>query len=459
MRSDSPARMTYSESGGSRFLRSATVRATGLFAGVLILVMVALLVGRPMSPERAKELCVINMTLPAPFRLLLNCDVTEFLRMAHEPSTLLEPENSRQSRPVFILAGAAAGLLFTPVAMLLQPLVPADPGPTWRKVDKVQFGLQAYLPVYLGYLALNVGALLGAFVLACRSARLPATMQDYGLVVFACIGTLMVSNDVVKAFVWSPHTQMFNILFPVGGLWMILRNRILGPSELLLASVAIGVGMLAYGAAGMLLVCLWAGQAWALHKAGRPPLTRRLLALAAVSLVLCAIPPVAWYLFVTFSIGSFELIETRKYNQIVWIAQAASEGFGTLASTVARKTWFFTSQMLRQALPVLFALAAITAWVLGQSRTKRAWLQEMREPAAAAVGVCALFVAFYTFIGYQDERLAYAGVGPLIVLACIAVHRAEPHLDGGWPRAAAWAAGGFAAACAAFTVLKDGPYS
>src|SRR5258708_6669897 len=94
-----------SEGGRRRYVLLSHAAQGLTFLLVLMTIMVALLYGKPMSPAAATKFYVVSIPLPGPFRLLLNVDSPEFMRMANQPATLFEKDNGRQSRPAYIIAG------------------------------------------------------------------------------------------------------------------------------------------------------------------------------------------------------------------------------------------------------------------------------------------------------------------------------------------------------------------
>src|SRR4051794_2622490 len=82
----------------------------------LAVLLVGLLIGPRVPDDQQSARCVVNIHLPGPFGISLNCDSPEFLRLANTPSGLLEPKNTRQPRPGLILA---ATLISRPILPLV----------------------------------------------------------------------------------------------------------------------------------------------------------------------------------------------------------------------------------------------------------------------------------------------------------------------------------------------------
>jgi hypothetical protein len=89
--------------------------------------MLGLLLGQPMSIKRANELCISQAAFGTHVRLIMNCDSFDFMELLANPRALMRMGENRQSRPVFIIAGAILGRVFEPVANVLLPLLTARP--------------------------------------------------------------------------------------------------------------------------------------------------------------------------------------------------------------------------------------------------------------------------------------------------------------------------------------------
>lgn len=312
------------------------------FVVALAAIMLALLIGDSLPPERAQALCLYSLKLPGPARLLLNCDSNEFMLNANDPASLLEPGAARQTRPALIIAAYVGSFITAPIAKLIEPFMPQDPGDTVKNVEKAHLGLRTLLPVYLSYLALNLIFLVGAFLFYTATLR-EVTNADTVLAtgLLTLVGFLLAGNDVVKAFVWSPHTQMLNIFIPVLGCWLLTHPIERSIWSLVLWSLALAIGILGYAAFVILLPCLIGSQILARHARGSQWLRVRSAAEVALVGVLSAIPVLLWGALLHLFVGSITLIETSRYHEVVWIAEAWAEGPRALLVAVGTKSWFF----------------------------------------------------------------------------------------------------------------------
>jgi hypothetical protein len=296
----------------------------------LSVIMLGLFVGPRVPDERQAEFCVVNVHLAGPFGISLNCDSPDFMRLAREPAGLLEPRDARQSRPGLIVAAAALALPLTPLADLAERAgaraARADIDPS-----RVANSLANDFPGYVAYIGLNVAFLLMSFALF---RRICAPLVADSTAIAVSVGVLLVANDVVKAFVWSPHNQMFNILVPVFALYGCIRaaeGTLASRRFALLTGFATGLGVTAYPLFVIIAPCVLAGWLVDIVRHRRMPRgsamgsTINLALLAALTVL----PEGLWYLFVRLKTGDFYQHE-MALGQVTWMLDSAQGGLGAL---------------------------------------------------------------------------------------------------------------------------------
>lgn len=434
-----------------------------LFLAALAAIMVGLLFERPLTPGRIQELqslCIYPLQLRGPTRLLLNCDSNEFMAVADDPSRLLEPGGARHSRPAFVVAAYLGSFVTAPVAALLQPLIPTDPGGAAKNVEKAKTGLQTLLPVYLSYLGINVAVLVAAFLLYLSAVQAVLDARPLPLALLTTIGFLLAGNDVVKAFVWSPHTQMLNIFLPALGCWLLARPARRSAASLSLWSLGIAVGLLAYAAFAMVVPCLVGAQMLARRRAGEPMFGASALWEAALVGVIAVAPALLWSMFVRATVGSFDLIEVSKYHELVWVWEAMARGPAELVRASTAMAWFFLRHAAEQAVPAALILL-LSGWAVLSARSSalRPWLRSLAPAAAATLPVTAIALAFYTLIGWTAARLAYAAVPPLLILAAAGAARADARVPASKRQQLLAGVAVVVVGTCVWIVLKPGPLS
>lgn len=425
------------------------------FAFLLALLLAGFLIGPRIAPEAQQENCVGNVTLAAPFGVNLNCDAPEFMALAVHPSGLLQPQNYRQSRPGMILAAAA-------ITKPLSTLVPAREAgaPPAEDPARIVDAFTRYLPAYPAYMLLNVGILLLTFY-AWRRTVLAAGLDGAGSApIVVAVGLMLVSNDVAKAFFWSPHTQMFNILVPVLAVYAGVRAWQGALADARFAAglgLITGLGLTAYGVFALVPACAAAAALVALVSGRRAFVGRHaanLLLLAALSVL----PTAIWYVFVRAAVGSFFSAEVNE-EAFVWMLRLWQDGAGVLAAEWFSKFWWMLRYAAAQALP-LVVLAAILLYVAWRQReAARAAARETSAAILAGILVSAAVLVFYTCLGWIFPRLAYPVLPPLMVTAGIFALGIARRMGGAARSMLTRAIVLLALANAVYEVAKDGPFS
>jgi hypothetical protein len=187
---------------------------------------------------------------------------------------------------------------------------------------------------------------------------------------------------------------------------------------------------------------------------------RSTLGTGLLCVVLFIAPSVAWAVGVRMLIGSYEVVEITKYNELVWLIEAWHAGFAIFVETVFEKITFFFGYAIWYAIPaaIFFSFAALRVVFAGQ-RCVVVWWKAVKPMVLPAFGASALSIGFFIAVGWAVPRLAFAAVPPLIVLACAALCCAATALPGGWRPLDRAAMAMLAAAQFGYIVIKIGPWS
>ncbi len=425
------------------------------FLAVLAVVMLALLIGPPMPVAEERANCVVAFQLSPALRLLLNCDAAEFMRLAGDPAALLEPDNVRQSRPLLVVLPWLLAWPLRLLAGLLPEFSPEAVGPNARNQAQVAMALRTLVPAYLGYLTLNLATMAAAAWCVLRLLPVAGLATLATRLMLLSLLVLMIGNDVVKAFVWSPHTQLLNILVPLLMVTWLMRPP--GRTGALLAAGLLGLGMLIYanmvlGLAGLFLGLLW--RAW---RQGGAPAVLRLAPLLAVCALLFMLPALAWARTVMHLTGSYHVAETAKYGQVVWITEAWANGPVALLLAALDKLLFFLAAAVQHAVPLL-AMAVYAVWI-GRRRLAGAPIPVDTAGLTSGLLAAALALSFYIVIGWEAARLANSAIPPLLWATAMLIAGAAAARPGLWRMRDAAVFGAIAIAQLVWTVAKPGPLS
>lgn len=419
-----------------------------LLISISVLFVAGLLAFHRIPDDYPGITCAENYRIYGSLSIVLNCDSGEFMRLALQPDEIFEPNNVRQSRPglIFIAAALSKRLQFlgdlAQRMLSLQGRTPQDRAIT-------------FIPAYASYVIINffvLGASLALFMhLLPREVTptLPAVL----------LGVLLISNDVVKIFLLTPHTALLALLVPLYCLWSYRiaasGTRFRDLKILVLAAVA-GLGITAYAAFAVFLPSVLIPDFLRLRNA----LSWRGLLLVVgrivIFTVVVASPMLIWIAVVKSEAGSFYSHEIVAYGQVVWIWDALRQGIVTLLGSL------FSNVLAtaRYDVPYFVFIVVYLATVeLSANRQLHTLALMVRSIPRSAVVVSVLFVAFFSLAGVIADRVAFSAVPPLLVGAAWAAGSTAPGLSRANRVRTSLVAGLLTALFVAYELLKTGPFA
>ena len=385
----------------------------------------------PVGQERANCVSVIDI---GPAHIHVNCDSEEFERIAADPSLILSSNRTRQNRPLSVMLGWT---LAKPFRML---------------------GVETGFAEYAGFVTLNFLLLLCSGLLFTRISGARWLFDPLTLFPFSMI----VVNQVTKAFFWTPHLQIFNILIPIASLvlfrWIFDEVRPLSWWRAFLLGVALGIGALAYGgfavtAAGAAICILTEGFVRALRElfgaAGR----------AGLLLLAFLTPTAAWTTFVTYRTGSFYSREIDHYRQFVWMTDSLhTGGFSALLKDFAIMSGEFVNT-LRIVMPV----PLLTAGALAALLYARGGLRETVRGNEMLLRSIAVYVTvdllFFWLMGFYESRLTWTIVPAVALLIAVEMQALDRVASDGGRRALRGASAVATVLYMAYWYVRPGPWS
>lgn len=434
------------------------------FVLALSALMAALLIGPRVPDDQQEALCVVNMRVAGPFGISLNCDSPMFIYLARDPDVLLAPRNVRQARPGMVFAAAILEMplsLLSDLADLPRTLgvIAGRPDMDPQRVNNLP---SKDFPGYAAYILLNVAILLLSFHCFRRVCERGGVVCDVATtIIVVSIGLLLVANDVIKAFVWSPHVQMFNIFVPVFAVHASLCSWAGGLHDrrfAILVGLVSGFGFAAYPLFAIIPPCVIVAG---LLYAGRDhlPSTRSWLLINIVVIIGLSVAPAAiWYLFVRLSTGGFYHHELAQ-GQVLWMADALGHGIGPLLNGWSQNLWALIKLASLQAVPIAAVIVFTLAMAVVQREIVGAALGPVLPIAMAGIFVSVVIAAFYSSVGFITARLAFAMIPPLIVVAGAVAVAVTQRLEATQRRVLAYGCLMITTAQLIFVIVKDGPYS
>jgi len=321
----------------------------------------------------------------------LNCDSPLFMRLAQHPRVLLQYDDPRQSRPGYVAVGAALTRIIGPVASRLG-------------LDNAygQPHSTSYIPLILINLVVAGAAIA---VLAWLLGRFGTPVA---IVIALC--SLLMLNDLMKAFFWTPHQQMFTLLVPLAtitlGRWVILRQ----PSWPIMAMVGFGLGLASLIYANWLITV--AALALILLLRGR-----RGVPAAAVLIAAFAILPLFWTWLCKRLSGSYYNQETARYHEFIWLPQSAEKGWRTLQGSLEVASVGSMREVLGAdalVIAVLAGLVVAAVWTRVKLKAQSAEDSALLVASGLTIGLSLLFG---WAIGVYATRIMFAAFPAILVVA------------------------------------------
>jgi hypothetical protein len=403
------------------------------------------------SPRPSDELanatfCGHNVHVTRQLAFGFSCDSFEFLRLADSPSLLLEFHNVRQSRPVGIVLAAALSRVTGPLQKWLN----------WYPYAFRHDAFLAYLLLSFAVVFLSL-VFFDWITVQSRSQVPPCALC-------LAVGSMLVVNDVVKVFIWTPHVQIFNILVPlfcIAVCMAIIERPQRTLRQVFGVSLGLGVLALAYFSFAIVVpagvIAFFVGE----RLAARQVSVRYFLSRLAMLVLGFCCPIVLWGLFVYWKTGRVPYShEVTQYRQFVWMVDAMRDGAGVLVRRLASFVSTYAQSLRRVALvPVLILLALVLARFFSWKGRGDPFISSSWNSLMIASGITAVAVLlFFGLLGFYADRLTWSIVPPSLVAAV-------PFGSESWARLSLtarkwlgvlWIAG--AIAWLVFEVLKPGPY-
>jgi hypothetical protein len=388
---------TAAEPRRSRWLLLVTASLAGVLAGAHFLLL---------APMIRDPFCATPVHVNRFMAYPLNCDSTTFLLLAHHPGDLLirasvgheSPaqraavlaRNRRQSRPGYIALSALATRVLGPAAARLG-------------LDRLYGETDtAYFPLILINLIVAVGAVVLLVWLLRRFGARTA--------VVVALSSLLVLNDLMKAFFWTPHQQMLVLLIPLAtiaaGRWLILeRPRLLTVAIL---GLGLGLGALIYAnvviTMGVLTVILLA-RGW------------RGVRQALMLWVTFAIAPVTWILTCLKISGSYRDNDIYHYREFIWVPQAFGQGWQVFWARLELASVSSIRELMgADGLVLGIVAASMVVAILAGVRLSAATRQDKATLAATGLTI-AFSLLFGWGIGIVTSRMMFDAFPAFLVLA------------------------------------------
>ena len=399
---------------------------TAIYAAILTLIAGLYL----LSPKpNGRKFCGETVQLARRLSFPLNCDSMEFIDEAIMPSSLLKRGSERQERPLFVTAAAV------PTQLLIHSrfwrLIPEhiinsiSASPAFHDhyaKHHLSIAWSEYphdsLCAYVSYIALNGIVVIGSLLLF--NWLTIGTWKFNGTVV--AFASLLLATDVVKAFFWSPHTQMFNLLVPLGAV-LLCEALIRVPNRSLRSmwtfGFVTGIFTLAYGSFPVLILAGLFGLASHLVAQKDRILWSRFGAQSLALIAGLVLPSGIWITLCKVVAGEYHNRELSVYHQFIWIWESARLGWSELLWQSEQHCQQFIAALLPVLyFPLLLLFGTVLFGVALRVPVRLIYRERSSTFIAIAFTTFVCLIYFY-LLGTYRERLALNIVLPLILASAI----------------------------------------
>jgi hypothetical protein len=366
------------------------------------------------APKPADIVCgrYVHITRSAGFTL--NRDTYGFIRPAIWPRMLFDQRSPRQSRPLFILAGSAAGYVCYYTTLPFQQQLYRLYSSFSRGIfpDHLIYPLGTF---YISFVLLNILLVWLSLYLFEKIYLLLQGKSRYGMYVMYAVMVVIASNRVTKGFIWTVHQQMFALFTPLLCIYLLLRfikKESLVPYKYN-AALALGGGLLllVYGNFLLLLPVLLFGFTRNYRQYASPGGWKKLIGRNVLLVLLFLLPTLGWIGLLKLNGISYYSQELVSYRQLVWIKDLLSISPVAFFTVLGKYSAAFIGSMK----DVWIVLAgAVTLLVLARASWK------MDRKVTAILFILGLFVTFYWLLGFYAERLTFT-LAPVICCLLVAL--------------------------------------
>jgi hypothetical protein len=339
----------------------------------------------------------------------VNIDADEFVEVAANPKKLLDENEIRQSRPLYIILGS---VISYPVSKIMDfigfknidyssKLRGKGQNKKIKNVNKI--------PVYIGYVILN-GIFLLISLILFNSLLTHAGVRQSTTFLFSLV---LLYNLPVKEHFWTAHTQMLNILMPVYAIYLLLKianyKSIISTRAIISISLSNGFLLLLYGNFLVLLPVIMLGILLNTKFNNK-------LSLANLPMVFLAFiaPSLLWILYLNMFTSGYYQHEMQVNRTFIWIFDYIKLGVGPLVNQMMFNAWAFFKTLD----VVLIFLAIIFIFRFYKSSVFKG---EYLTLKLSSFIVFLIIFIFLISMGFYVDRLSFTLVVPLVLIVALGV--------------------------------------
>ncbi len=361
------------------------------------------------EPVDRKDYCGEYIRLTKHAGYIKNCDTREFFDPGRNLMNLFRPDCIRQSRPLYIVSGVIIGYGMKHILRISGYSVSNDS------------------TLYAGFVLINFIVLLLGIMLYDKILRFHS-VNNYLIFITSFF---LICNDVTKAFMWTPHLQIFGIFTPLFTIYLMQRivfhKNSVSLKLLLLISLGIGILCLMYGNFLLTLPCLC--YAYVLNYKNNSR-NNHYIVLKNITLVsfIFFLPTVLWIITVTCIAGQYYNVEIVHYRQFIWLYDKFQLGVYEFARHIKHYSINYFKTFTIDIYPFcIFSTGIIINTYVKDKKSKDTppiikSIFLTPEHAIFLIPTCITFF-FYWALGLYADRLTFTIVPSLLCFIVIQLDR------------------------------------
>ena len=390
------------------FHQNKTIKTKFLGASVLTTLVLLTQSLTLVSKQNTNEYCGPTLHFFHIFHLHVICDSYWFMMDAQNPTRLLhggsqlnESNSILQSRPLL----PVIAYLFSQIIKTIPFL---DKYISYSGVDGIE--VQYSVSIYLSYLLLNIIIMVITLKLCISIVRIRADDSiDHNFSKYILIFLFLVTtfNQVTRIYFWLPNTGLLNNFIPIYVAWLIsMRARFCNSTFLVQQSILLCFSLLLYP---MFFVCIPIYFYLAIKNKKKLGVLTSMITLSGL---------VAWPLLIKVLGGNFLSIETKNFNQFIWVKQSLMDG--SFLETFVQKLQMYV--MSFPIIPLVFISTALIVLYLTSTFKLKSLISInfLRNYVLEIIGLTSCL--FFTFlIGMTAFRFVWVPILLLITVILLSI--------------------------------------
>lgn len=160
---------------------------------------------------------VVNVT--ENFKVLINCDSALFMKDADQPTRLFTGQSGYQDRPLNAITAHVISRFISTLGITDQQLtVTGNSGSSYTYSTNIYI---AYILINVLVLILTISLLFKVYIQFKPEISL-SNLNESNVIALNLL-LLVGLNEITKTFFWTPHSQLFNLLFPALSIYLLSK--------------------------------------------------------------------------------------------------------------------------------------------------------------------------------------------------------------------------------------------